>query len=200
MDRIDDTELFIAFQRGEAVADKYIFDRYFRALCFFAEKLTFHSIIEAEDIVAETFIKMFQKRSDFANLANIRSFLYLATRNACINHYKTQQRHKKANSLIALQSDEISLENALEDELIRARILQEIYEEMEALPGRCKEIFKLIFLKGLTTDQIAEQLGISPQTVRTQKARAIQLLRVQLLKKGIPALALLLFAAIPGRL
>jgi DNA-directed RNA polymerase specialized sigma24 family protein len=62
-------------------------------------------------------------------------------------------------------------------------LLQEIYEKMESQPGRCGEIFKPLFIHGLSTEEIGNRLGISPQTVRTPKARAIGLIRIQLLKK-----------------
>ncbi len=72
----------------------------------------------------------------------------------------------------------------IETEVLRAEVLQEIYAEVESLPGRCGQIFKLLFIEGLPTDQIAERFGINVQTVRTQKARAICLIRTALLKKG----------------
>ena len=65
---------------------------------------------------------------------------------------------------------------------------------MENLPGRCGEIFKLIFIHGRSTEAIAAQMGINPQTVRTQKARAIQLIKTQLLKKNRISSLLLLMA------
>jgi RNA polymerase sigma factor (sigma-70 family) len=87
----------------------------------------------------------------------------------------------------------------MEREILRVELLQEIYEEIEELPGRCKEIFKMIFIQGLSTDIIGEQLGISLQTVRTQKARAIGLIRTQLLKKN-RLVTLMLLTAVLGRM
>jgi RNA polymerase sigma factor (sigma-70 family) len=72
----------------------------------------------------------------------------------------------------------------IETEVLRAEVLQEIYAEVENLPGRCGQIFKLLFIHGKSTEEIGGLLGINPQTVRTQKARAISLIRTALLKKG----------------
>jgi len=73
-------------------------------------------------------------------------------------------------------------------------VLQEIYREIEELPGKCGQIFKMIFLENLPTDQIAERMGINVQTFRTQKARAISMIRTSLLKRG-RLIALLFFYA-----
>ena len=64
-------------------------------------------------------------------------------------------------------------ENIIHQELLRLEVLQAIHTEIENLPGRCNEIFKQLFIEGLTTEEIGERLGISAQTVRTQKARLV---------------------------
>ncbi len=81
-----------------------------------------------------------------------------------------------------------------EREILRVELLKEIYDEIENLPGRCRQVFKALFIEGLSTDQIAENLSINVQTVRTQKARAIQLIKIQLLKKGKTLAVLILYA------
>ncbi len=94
-------------------------------------------------------------------------------------------RHRRIHTNIAYQQQyEPASEAVIETEVLRAEVLHEIYAEIEHLPGRCGQIFKLLFIEGLPTDQIAERFGINVQTVRTQKARAISLILTALLKKG----------------
>jgi RNA polymerase sigma factor (sigma-70 family) len=66
---------------------------------------------------------------------------------------------------------------------------------LEALPPRCRDIIRLIFKEDLSTDEIAERLGIDRQNVRSQKARGLQLLRSRLLDRGSLS-ALILLSAI----
>ena len=128
---------------------------------------------------------MLQWRETFESTANIKAFLYTATKNACINHYKAGVRHENAHRQMKyLLKNESGQEPSFEEEMIRAEVVSEICKEVEELPDRCREIFKMIFFEGMSTDQIAEEMGIAVQTVRTQKARAIQLLKTELLKKG----------------
>jgi RNA polymerase sigma-70 factor (family 1) len=191
-----DIDLFEAFRAGSPEAANTIFIRYFKSLCFFAERLTWNRE-EAEDVVAESFIKLLERRDTFQNLANVKAFLYLAVRNASVNYLKSVQRHQAAEGQLRyLSGDETQQEDVLAGEMIRVEVLSEILREIERLPKKCREIFKLIFIEGLSTEEIARQMGIAPQTVRTQKARAIQLLKVQFLKTGRLAIWFCLFSAL----
>jgi len=180
----DDTLLWTAFQRGENLAEKQVFQLYFKPLCLYSFRIT-GEMGASEDIVAESFAKAWSKRQEFKALENIKAFLYRVVRNASINISLTTRQHRKAHVQIAyLIGQDMEEEPVEEREILRVELLQEIYEEIEQLPDRCGQIFKLIFFHDQTTEQIAQQLGINPQTVRTQKARAIQLIKTQLLKKN----------------
>lgn len=190
----NDKDLFSSFKQGEAGAIRDLYDLHYKPLCFFAYRITGNKE-ESEDLVTESFLKMLHKREEFENLSNIKSFLYLVTRNACINSIKAEKRHNLAHAQMQfLLPDGETNEDLLREEMVRIELLRQIYEEIEELPARCREIFKLLFIEGLGTDEIGRRLGLSPQTVRSQKARALQLLKSQLLKKGLlPALILLLY-------
>lgn len=180
-----DTDLFIAFHKGEVTAVQQVYHLYYKPLCFFAQRITGSKEV-AEDIVADSFIKMLHRRQDFKNLSNIKSFLYLVTKNAGLNHIRGRQRHELAHEQIRFLSEREGEEtNAVKEELLRLEMLQQIYAEIENLPDRCKEIFKLLFIEGLNTEEIGKRLDISSQTVRTQKARALQLIKTELLKKNL---------------
>jgi RNA polymerase sigma-70 factor (ECF subfamily) len=65
-----------------------------------------------------------------------------------------------------------------------------VENEIEQLPRRCKEIFKLIYYERKSADEIATMLDISINTVWVQRAKAIQLVRTNLLKKGMLSILL----------
>jgi RNA polymerase sigma-70 factor (ECF subfamily) len=193
-----DIELFAAFHRGEELAIRQVYNLHFKPLCFFAQRITGDKE-EAQDLVAESFIKMFQKREKFQNLSNVKSFLYLATKNASINQLKAKQRHDAAHKQIRfLNTEGQESEDLVNEELLRLEVLVAIHTEIENLPDRCREIFKLLFIEGLSTDQIGERLNISPQTVRTQKARALELIKSELLKKNLLTALIYLLLLFPS--
>ena len=191
---IDDKALIAAFHNADPVADSTLFNRFYEPLCLFSERIT-GGLQQSEDIVTDSFMKLIDRRKDFPGVPQLKSFLYRTVHNASINHVIADRRHQAIHEKIRyLQRQDETAEEGYELEILRAELIQEIYEEIENLPDRCGEIFKLLFIGGLKTDQIAERLGINPQTVRTQKARAISLIRTALLKKGRLA-ALAFFAA-----
>jgi RNA polymerase sigma-70 factor (family 1) len=190
----DHTLLWTAFQQGESQAEKQVFQQFFKPLCIYSERIT-GQLEPAEDIVAESFIKAWDRRQDFEALDNLKAFLYRVVRNASINFAVATRQHRQAHVQIAyVEGQQKEDEPALQREILRVELLQEIYEEMENLPGRCGQIFKQIFIHGRSTEEIAAELSINPQTVRTQKARAIQLIKTQLLKKNRISSLLLLMA------
>lgn len=187
----NDTNLLAAFHDGEPRAERTIFDQYFHPLCLFTERIT-GDLLQAEDIVAETFQKLMVKRLDFPSLPQIKSFLYQAARNAAINYANAQKRHAGAHEQIRyLAGSEVADDDAGDVEIMRAELISEIYKEMDKLPDKCGKVFKMLFVEELSTAEIAEKLNINVQTVRTQKARAIELIRNALLKKN-PRAALIL--------
>ena len=181
---MDDNALLVAFQQGEPWADKAVFDRFFDPLVLYANRLT-GDLAAAEDIAVDAFMKAIDRRDHFSVLPKLKSFLYQVAHNASINRLTSDQRHRVIHERIRYQQQyELASEEVIETEVLRAEVLQEIYAEVENLPDRCGQIFKMLFVEELSTDQIADRLGINVQTVRTQKARAISLIRTALLKKG----------------
>jgi RNA polymerase sigma-70 factor (family 1) len=174
------TNIIALFNKGDSQALTYIFELHNRALCYFAERLTGDKG-ESEDIVADSFFKLWAKRTDFETLQSIKAFLYITTRNACFDFLKHRKRSKSSHQEIlylAPDNDDAILRTMIETEL-----LQRIYGEIDRLPKKCRDVFKLFHFEGLSTQQIADKLNISKQNVLNQKARAIQLLRIFLLQK-----------------
>lgn len=190
----NDMALVEAFKNGNPAAESILFKQFFRSMCLLAETITGDGRA-AEDIVAESFIKLFDKRAEFGALDNIKAFLYVTVRNSSYTHRTTQKRHEAVHTRLAAEQggEGDPGAQAFELEMIRAQLLAEIYQEIENLPTQCRKIAKMIFWEGKSTGQIAEEMNISAQTVRTQKARAIQLLKNQLFKNSRWSTLVLLF-------
>lgn len=190
-----DNSIITEFQEGKEFALNQVYQSLYRPLCYFADKLV-ENKEQAEDIVTESFMKVWEKRRDFDSLPKIKAFLYISVRNACLNylkHAKTQLRSYKEIKYLG-QNEESVINEAIETEVLNA-----IFEEIERLPAQCKEIFKLLFFKGMSTAAIAEQMNLSVQTVRNQKSKALDMLRMALLKRNIPLSVILFFLAIVGQ-
>ena len=125
---------------------------------------------------------------DFDNLKSLLAFLYVIARNASLDLVAQTKRRKLSHQQISYLAEK--KEDSIHNTLVRAELLQLILLEAESLPPRLKEVFKLIYLEGLTLPETAERLGVSFNTVKTQKATAVKKMRDAFNKKGISGLAM----------
>jgi RNA polymerase sigma-70 factor (ECF subfamily) len=168
-------EAIILLQRSNEKGLSIIFKNYHPGLIYFATQYLKDSQA-AEDVVAESFLKIWQRRQDFESLPAIKAFLYTTVRNACINLLKQSNRYAACHEEIRYLAEK-SEELYAEHKMIKAELLNKIWQDIELLPEVRRNIFKMIYIDGLNTFEIASALHISVDTVRVQKARALNALR-----------------------
>ena len=186
-----------SLRKGEDLALSFYFKLHAKSLVFFANRLINDSL-EAEDIVADCFVKVWERRADFQTEENIKAFLYISCRNACLDYLRRIKVKTLAQQAYLNQQEEG--ENTTLNHIITAEVLTILNEEIAQLPENYREVFQLMYFDLKKTEEIAAQLGLSVQTVRNYKARAIALLKTSMLKKGISSMGLLAFVLfIEGR-
>jgi RNA polymerase sigma-70 factor (ECF subfamily) len=168
-----------AFNQGNSSAFRIIFENYNKILFSCAMQLV-KDKEQAEDIVSEVFTKLWQRHEVFQTEDHIKAFLFVATRNACLNYLRHIQRKTASQSELSYLQRDKDDQDIITD-LIEGELLRKIYPLIETLPGKCKAIFKLIYFEDASTDEVAEKLRITPRNVLNQKRRAIQLLKKKLL-------------------
>lgn len=151
-----------------------VFQMFNPALCFFARRLT-NDEQAAEDIVTDVFVKYWEKQFDFETVYNAKAFLYISTRNACINHNHKVIYQSRIRERAQYLSDEFAL--TCLNESIYKDVLYLVYTIINELPDKCKQVMVMSFLDGWGSWKIAEQMKISVHTVRNQKNRGIQLIK-----------------------
>jgi RNA polymerase sigma-70 factor (family 1) len=161
-------------QQGNAGAFSAVFNHFYSPLILFACKMVQDKPL-AEDIVTDIFLKLWQKHTDFATIQSIKAFLYISTRNACLNHLQQAQYQARVKKELRYVLDDN--QDFVLNELIRVEVLKEVAQLVEELPPQCRKIIRLSYAGGLSNRQIAGKLNLSVHTVRNQKVRGIQLLR-----------------------
>lgn len=180
-DKSSDNFAIDQFRRGEKHAFNDAFNRYYDSMYLFANNLI-RAEQEAKDIATESFIKLWKLHPNFESLANIKAFLFVTTRNACLDYLRSLQKQRIAQKEIYYLLDK---EHRIDNEQIDAEVFAHLMRKIEDLPHRCKEVFKLFYFHHLRTSDIATQLNMNPQTVLNQKTRAIHILRSALFKKTV---------------
>lgn len=174
----DEEDWFRRFSAGNPAALRELVMAYFPILCRFAEKYVPDSSL-AKDIVQETFIKLWQYEKPFESCGGLKSFLFIATRNGCLNLLRGRAREEEKHTRGALTD---ALTNStdigsLYDEITRLEQLGRINQVAQQLPPKMQAVFMLSFREGLSIPEIAARLNISVKTVRNQRYKSLVILR-----------------------
>jgi len=171
-------------KNGNMKTFEQTFKTYYRALCFHAEGLVGEKEA-AEEIVSDFFLKLWENRESIHITASIQAYLFKGVYNNCLKyleHVKVMRKYREHASYITENSDLFAAydENHPLSMLISQETVAEIERAIDVLPAQCKEVFLLTRMDGLTYQEVADNLGISINTVRTQITRAMTKLRESL--------------------
>lgn len=169
------TPFIIVCGDGSSFSLRALHDQYYFVLCHFAASFSI-DVPAAEDIVTDVFVMLWRRRMEFGTGHHIRAFLYVSTRNACLNQVRRSQRDLQMKSGFSnyLSSDH---EGYILNKIIEEERMQQIYAAIEDLPCQCKEVFKMSYVEGLSNTEIAARAQLSINTVKNHKVRALGLLR-----------------------
>jgi RNA polymerase sigma-70 factor (ECF subfamily) len=155
-------------------AFEIVFNENYGLLCAYASKFV-NEDEQAEEIVQEVFVKFWEKCETIDPDSSIKSYLYRSVHNTCLNYIK-HQKVKDAYREYAINFFSSSSES-MDLEAEQRELINLIHEEIDNLPPRCSEIFKLSRYEGLKYQEIAEHLEISIKTVEVQMGKALRILR-----------------------
>jgi RNA polymerase sigma-70 factor (ECF subfamily) len=138
---------------------------------------------DARDITAETFYKLWKSKETWGSINNVKSFLYFYAKNSCLNLLKHQkvkeEKQKQIADLIAKEQKAVLLSE------IESELVNQILYEIENLPENCKAVFKMSYLEGYETTEIAEKLNITTRTVFNLRSLALKAIKSALFKRGL---------------
>ncbi|GAA4808920.1 RNA polymerase sigma-70 factor [Olivibacter ginsenosidimutans] len=168
------------------VGDRIVFDgvyRYYsRPLQYFALSYVRDRGI-AEEIVSDSMLKLWNNRERIRTEQQIKAFLYIATRNACIDNIRSNRAQ-----LMSELPDDVNDLSGQDPEgynrMLYVELLQQIEEAIDALPLSQQTVFRKSFFEGKTTNEIAKETGMTESSIFAQKSKAISTLR-KLLKHNL---------------
>lgn len=126
----------------------------------------------SEDIVQEVFIHLWEKSNDLEIKSSLKGYLYAMVRNRCLNFLKSIKITDNANVLDmqSMLSSDYNLDVFSSEDL--KVIHHQLLKVVEGLPSKMQQIVKMRFIENYKYVEIAEELGISVNTVKTQLKRA----------------------------
>lgn len=157
-----------AFQR--------LFHELYRSLVYFSYGYVERKDV-AEDIVQEAIVRLWENSSSYPSYNSLKTYLYISVRNASMDYCRHKQvEHRYLSQVMANSGNN---EEELDLKIMQEELYRSLLQVIEELPPRCQEIFKL-HLSGLKNEEIAQQLSLSIETVKTQKKKAMLYLRKRL--------------------
>jgi len=158
--------------------DQEAFCRFFHALKnkIYSFSFSFTRSAEvAEEITQDVFIKVWTNRESLNGIENIDAWLSTITRNLCFNYLKRLALERKATD--TLQKTQIGIEQNVEQYISYKEKVSEVAEALDQLSPQQRLIFGLNRDKGLKNEEIARQLHLSPNTVKTHMVSALRKIR-----------------------
>lgn len=127
-----------------------------------------HDLAIAEDITQEIFARLWERREKLDVIDNLKGYLYYAIKNRCLNHLEHQQIVNKYQQEYL---QELAEDNYTEE------FIQKVQISLEKLPPKRRQILEMSIVEAKSYQEIAEQEGISLNTVKDHIKKAYAFLR-----------------------
>jgi len=154
-----------------------LFNTFYSSLCSYANGFL-NDLDASEEVVQEVMFKIWVHRERLVITSSVRSYLFRAVRNGCLNlmkHITIREEYKSYK-----EREDSTLQRSHEEEMMVTELEIKIREAIDRLPLERRRVFILSRYDGLTYREIAEKMGISVKTVENQMGSALRFLREEL--------------------
>ena len=173
----------------------FLFREYYVSLCAYSRRYVGRKDV-AEEIVSDTFMKIWENRERLEINTSIKAYLFNAVCNNSLNYLR---KLKSKNNIVEYFketiSENIGFESISEDieerSLIMENMGQKIEEAVSQLPDQQQKVFRLRRFEGKKTKEVAEMMGLSVKTIEMHLSKATLHLRENL-KEYLPSFLLFL--------
>ncbi len=162
---------------GDQTAFELLFKFYYPGLVIFASNIVL-SKDEAEEIVQDFFVRLWDNRQNIKTDSNLKNYFFTSVKNRSINFLKSNEIKRQIIEELEKQMKNELLYNP--DVYVDTELQRRLKTAFAKLPPRTAEIFTMSRFRGLTNDEIANDLKLSKRTVETQVSKALKILRQEL--------------------
>lgn len=174
---IKESTIIRLLEAGDERCMKMMFDTYYQALYTYIMRYLI-SVEDAEDIVQMVFISLWNNKRGQEFSGSLRAYLFGAASKASLQFMR--DRGKAYFVDIELHVDDFLEEMSRDNEVELEKMKEYLYAAIEDLPANPKKVLTAIVFNNTPYKVVAEEMGISVNTVKTYYARALQALRKSL--------------------
>ncbi|MCZ4695588.1 RNA polymerase sigma factor [Ancylomarina euxinus] len=162
--------------KGDLKSFREMYENMFHSLCLYGYKMIPNEDVVA-DIVQEAFIAVWNKREEFNSLVGTKSYLYTVVRNNILSHIRDLRTVSIENH--PAKDEEADME--FNSQILKEESYKLVRDAVKNLPDQTRKIISLT-LNGCSNQEIADELGISVNSVKTLKKAGYAKLREKLQK------------------
>ncbi|WP_341903835.1 RNA polymerase sigma-70 factor [Fluviicola taffensis] len=181
---VEEKQVITQVVTGDLNTFEMVFRDYYKPLVRYGSTFLKDSD-EAEDVVQQVFVSLWEKRTQLDIHTSIRAVLYKSVQNACLNKIK----HLKIRAGYAEDLKATVVQHDSSDPVQVNELNERIQVAVENMPEQCGRIFKMSRFEQLRYQEIADQLGLSVKTIENQMGKALKIVREEL-KDYLPLLIL----------
>lgn len=150
-----------------------VFDRLYTPLCIFSNQYV-GDIKQAQDIVQDVFIKVFEKQTAFKDKNKVDGYFYQSVKNKSLNHIKSKYvKNFKAHTIDELET---LLEQCIVEETLVLDTSAIVQDAINSLPEKAAQVIKMS-IYSYSNKEIADELNISVSTVKDHKQKVYKRFR-----------------------
>jgi RNA polymerase sigma-70 factor (family 1) len=171
---LTDNELLKALKEGKEYAFRELYVRHSRQILAFAYHLT-HSAIDAEDILQETFLRLWTSREQLPVIEHVGNYIFTIARNKTVDHLRKVALQQKLIDQVWANISEVSDEVVQQLDARESKAL--INKALLQLSPQKQTIFNLSRQQGLSHDEIGQQLHLSKSRVKNLLVETLKHIR-----------------------
>lgn len=177
----NEKELFLQVAEGNEKAFEILFNTFLPKLYPFIIKFT-RSETAAQEIVQETFIRVWLSRDKLSEIENPGGWLFKVVSNECYSYLRKSVLNNKFYNPITTEPEPV---NTTHESFALKELSRLIGEAVDQLPAQRKKIYRLSRDEGKSIPEIAALLHISPNTVKNALVASLKFIREYLVKYGV---------------
>ena len=173
--------LVIRLKKGDVEAYRYVFEHHYAVMCRYAMMIVPDRFV-AENIVSDVMYRLWEKRSNIEIHTSIRAYLIKSVRNQSIDYLKSLRVKSEVEPSDLTCFEQYASSGSYEpfNALIEKELEEIVAESIRQLPKECKAVFLKSRVDGKKYQEIAEELGISVNTVKYHIKNALSILKKSL--------------------
>jgi RNA polymerase sigma-70 factor (family 1) len=179
LNMLSDDELIQILKNGEEQAFTELYNRYWKKL-FTAAANKLQHLEEAEDIVQQVFVSIWNRREELEIHSSVSSYLAVAVKYRVLKHLNSRFKHKHFSDIAA---EEVIIEladDSTQEWLEYNEVNRRLQQVIDALPEKCRLVYEMSRIEGRSHKEIAATMDLSEKTIEWYITKALKSIRTGL--------------------